>query len=522
MKRYLYIFPLILVPLILVAGACDFGSKSPSPQPSPLPSPKVFEPGSEEPTQEERNITRELESLRKADSEQPKVTPDPRYTVFQVENDNLDFDQSEEQILIMKLKDNPEAPLRVGVVDYDSVRNQYGITWSEDTNATIFRTFMLTLADIVGDHTLEIVCSGMNGSGERTLDIYRKTLAPNGVGLYYENICSIVADGSIDIQEHERTPAYRLGQKNGISFPIVAFSHDKESDNLTDLVKQEYYWKYQETRYVLGRTEKIPGEDIEERQLQDLFTQGSSAFESFLNDPWLRLTQSGEDGEASRDIIFFDLDQRQISFYSEEVQEIYEWSTTHRSRIPNSVFISGQNQLVPFIVKDIAVYVTSLDTVTIDVNDSDFQYESYQWDGKYYRVKDGSPFDSAEETGYTTPFSAEDLSGEFISEQGDSVVFDYPSFTLRRKDTVLSGGYILYHIGKDTILEFKVLEKNRTLKETLTYAAEYAVEVSGNTLVRTLVLQPGIIGVNGFVAEEKPALVYQRIEVIDFEEADGS
>ena len=154
------------------------------------------------------------------------------------------------------------------------------------------------------------------------------------------------------------------------------------------------------------------------------------------------------------------------------------------------------------------------------MNDSDFQNDSYQWDGKYYRVKDGSPFDSAEETGHVPSFSAEDLSGEYISEQGDSVVFDYPSFVLKRKDTVFSGGYILYQVGKDTILEFKILEKNRTLKETLTYAAESSVQVSGNTLVHNLVLQPGIIGVHGFVADEEPAFIYQRIEVIDFEETE--
>jgi hypothetical protein len=522
MNRFPYrpLVSITLVTSILLAGACDFGSKSSSPQEVSLPAPKVLEPGVEEPTQEERNITRQVESLRRLDAEQPKITPDPRYAVLHVENDNLDFDQSEEQIVVMKLKDNPDAPLRVGVVDFDSVRNQYTMTWSEDTNATIYRTFKLTLADIVGDHNLEIVCAGINTAGERTLDLYRKTLAPNGVGLYYENICSIVADGSIEIQEHERTPAYKLGQKNGISFPIVAFSHDKDSENMMDLVKREYYWKYQENRYILGRTEKIPGEDIEEQQLQELFTQGSSAFESFLNDPWFRLTRSGDDGETTQDIIFFDLDQRQISFYSEEVQEIYDWNTTHRSRIPNSVFISGHNQLVPFIVKDIAVYVTSLDTVTIDVNDSDFQNESYQWDGKYYRVKGGSPFDSVEVDRDTPPFSAEDLSGEFISEEGNSVVFTYPSFVLTRENTVSTGGYILYRIGEDTILEFKILEKNRTLKETLTFSAVYSVEESGNTLVHSLILQAGIIGVNGFVARDIPPTVYQRIEVIEEDEAD--
>ena len=83
-----------------------------------------------------------------------------------------------------------------------------------------------------------------------------------------------------------------------------------------------------------------------------------------------------------------------------------------------------------------------------------------------------------------------------------------------------TGGYILYQIGEDTILEFKILEKNRTLKETLTYAAEYSVEESGNTLVHSLVLRPGIIGVNGFVAEDTQALIYQRIEVLEEEPAE--
>ena len=81
---------------------------------------------------------------------------------------------------------------KIAVIDYDPIRATYSRTWESLTNATNFRLLDISLKDVVGDHNLEIVCRGMNDGGELTLDLFRKTPSPTGLGLYFTEILRIV------------------------------------------------------------------------------------------------------------------------------------------------------------------------------------------------------------------------------------------------------------------------------------------------------------------------------------------
>ena len=449
---------------------------------------------------------------------QSRVEIDPRFVLLHTMLQNLDLDQIEERILILKPRDNPNSHIHISVIDFDTVSNQYINAWDGETGAANVRTFSISFADIVGDHILEIICSGTNEKGERTLDIFRKTLSPEGYGIYYTTICSITADGSIQIKKHERSKAYKLGQKNGLSYPIVAYSRDKSSNNVMDLVKYEYYWKYQENKYVRGRSEKIPGSDIAEQQLKELFTKDTADFEQFLQDPWFKQKQKQEQvpgpSELPEEMIVFDPDNRRIIFFSGNVQEIYTWENSHRTRIPNSIYISGSNKLVPFIEKRISIFVTAPDTIQLQVSDREFQSSNFDWNGTYNRLgaslqktvlSEGKDDDSKGEI---------TLEGVYANGEGGSLRFDYPHVTISDPDNTMKGLYTVYSLDS-TILEIKVLSEARTVVEQRVYKIEQ--EIDGNGLIRilTLNLTPGTVGVSGFKpAEGKDKLLYQRIEEI--------
>ncbi len=258
-------------------------------------------------------------------NKKPRIPMDSKDRVLEVLNVNLDLDVTDEQIVVLKNGGNSNTPLRIVVIDFDPIRNIYFKSWESKTNAVNAHDFTLSLKDLVGDHNLEIVLQGTNGNGELAIDIFRKSPSPNGLGLYFENICSIISNGIIEIKEVERSESYQLGQKNGVSFPIVAYNHDPESNNVMDLVKMTYYWKYPKNHYILSSVQNIPGKKIEEKRLKDLFTSGNvKTFEDFLSGPWY-YTKSGKHAE----IISFSPEKKRINIYSQGVDEVYIWLNSY-------------------------------------------------------------------------------------------------------------------------------------------------------------------------------------------------
>lgn len=447
------------------------------------------------------------------DEVSPKIDAFPNNLVLQVINSNLDFDRADEQIIVTKDRETSLSNIEIVVIDFNNVDNDYEITWQKETSAVNIRNFNIALEDIVGDHNLEIICFGINAEGNRTLDVFRKTHPPSGIGLFYTSICSISSDGTIEIDHQERSQAYKLGQRNGVSFPIITYSKDIDSDNMLDLIKKEYHWKYQEQAYVIRKEVKVPGEKIEEKQLQKLFVQDEAAYEQYLDGLWYRPPNNETSDPASYEMIHFDRRNNLITFYEKGIQEVYRWNSTHKTRIPNSFYLVTHNELVPFIKKQISLYISSMDSIRIIVHDSDFKKSSFQWDGAYNRLSENfvaSLFkvDKEEREG-KNPNDL--LTGEFVSENGESIMFDFPYFTMNTAQEQLQGGYSIYTIQNTTILELKIIDKTKLVKDTKVYSLNVQEEDDGSIITYSCILVPGSINVNGFKPVEEQILRFDKI-----------
>jgi hypothetical protein len=444
-------------------------------------------------------LTRNGETLEIA----PKVPIERSEKLIQVLNLNLDLDLSEEQILVLGAKD-PEAPLRIAVVDYDAVRGTYLRGWEGITGSTNPRLFEVSQKDLVGDHNQEIVCRGINGRGEQVLDVFRKTPAPSGVGLYYTKICQVVSEGSIEIQEIERSEGYRLGQKNGPSFAIYAYSRDKASPNLLDRIRTTYQWQYQQNRYVLTSEEKLPGAVVEERQLKELFADPSiEAFESYLAGPWYLAGSEGRE-----EIILFSPEERRITIYSGQVEEIYVWQTSFRS-LPNRLYILGANESIESIQKRITVEVTALNTIEVSILGSE------EWDrssGRYLKLTEELQEQLLKQKKTEVKPASILLKGIYRDDQGTEIIFDPPHFTWIGKRQ-FSGGFAVISLDK-TVLYLKGLDENGLPGQEATYIMEFTEKKEGQTVLRTLSLLAGRMGVHGVepLTEQKRVFV-QREDV---------
>jgi len=446
-------------------------------------------------------------SIRTRDeSTDVKVTLSPDYVVSQVLDLNLDVDETDEQIIVYKKRDDAEDLIRILVADFDTVRNSYVPSWEGKTVANNVRTFAVYTNDLIGDHNLEIVCFGMNNAGEQTLDVFRRTSSPTGLRLYYTNIGSFTSDASIEIEQQERSSAYESAQTTGQSFPIAVYSRDPKSDNVLDLIKTTYFFRQQENRYVRGRVENIPGARIEEAQLSRLFNSEADAFEDFLSGPWYRST--GPDAaQGSQEIAFFNPQERKIDFYQGDTQESYDWINSYKTIYRNGpgLWINMQNETLATIRRQASVSVLSIDSIAITVEGSE------TWNGTYRKLTRSLQRSLINKDRHAATLSDVTLNGLYRNDSGTEIFFSPPRFTMREKGKELSGGFSIYKV-RDNVLELKILSANGLVEETRTYVLKYSEEKNADRIVRRIVLTPAAVHVDGVEVINSDTITLEQIE----------
>jgi hypothetical protein len=428
-------------------------------------------------------------------------------TIVTMVNLNFDLERNEEQVLVVKDPLDTTAPLRVIVAAYDTVLQTYRIVYQEKTAAVNQRAFGLSFMDVVGDHNLEIICRGMDGDGRQTLDVFHRTTAPSGFGLYYKNIFTHSLNGSIEIRVLERSGAYQVGQANGVSFPIITQTHDAESENILDLLQRTFYWHFSEDSFIEGKVERILGEEIEQQQLRELYRRNAQAFSEFLEGSWY-LADDGSDESIGTIILHFDGGTESFTYYTGELQEAYRWISTYKV-LMSRVEINGENELVPFILKQFYVQIESLDTVRIRGNDP--------WQGLYSRLSPKIARSLASGPRVKTVFP--ELAGYYYSDDGNELLFEGNSFTLVEAGRVLQGGYALYDAGVP-VLELRIISSTGLVAESRRYRLDFTEESRDNRVFRTLFLVPGIVGIYGFEAVEDTYTRFEQIETIESSELD--
>lgn len=446
----------------------------------------------------ENTDTNELRQHYIEEKASPKIKIDNPGLIIYIQNINLDFDIEEEQVIVLK-DEEKKNKLDLVVVDFDSVRNKYITTWQTVQEEINPRTFIISYADTVGDHNLEIIFKGTGTNNEQILDIYRKTHSPAGIRLYYENIAKMKIEGEIKIIEKERSSAYLLGQKNGVSFPIITYESDNESGNLLDMVKKTFVWNYQSSRFIKATEEKIPGEKIEEERLKKLFNEGIDAYKDFLQGQWVNI-------ESKDSIISFDRNNNEISLYSNDILEIYKWTDFNRSKIPNSVYISARNDLIHFIRTNIFVRIEKLNKIRIVVNDREFSNNISSWNGYYEKVENDMNIYRDKEISDEESIVLDGL----YTGLNESIVFSGKNFTQKDINGTKNGIFSIFHYNGTKILELRYLDNNRLVGERKEYRIEYNVQELEESIIREISLQRGEIKSLFFDVSGEDEILYKQ------------
>lgn len=439
-----------------------------------------------------------------------KVRLPGEYIPSQAVTVNLDLDETDEQIIVFKRRDDPDDLIRLLVVTFDPVRNSWIRAWEGVTAATSVRSFSVYTDDLIGDHEQEIVAFGINNDGEQTLDLFRRTTDALGLGLSFTPILSITADVTIRVDEVPRSEAYEAMETvSAPSFPVVAERRDLDSDNVFDTVETTYFWDYTARRYVAGTVASISGDVIEDSRLHDLFAGNEADFERFLSGPWYRSS-----GASDIQMAFFGERERTIVFHSGYLQQSFIWDTSTKTVYGRGISLFVTNESIRTVKKLVNVSVHDLNQITVTVQGTE------GLDGTYERMT-GSLQAAVLGGDERVRLSAIELSGLYRSDSGAEIFFSRPEFTRREDGKTALGGYVLYRLGNELVLALKYVDDNRLPVDQVTYRAAYSEARDDDRLVRRLALTPGTIGIAGFAENGEDELVFEQIEVIETRESEG-
>lgn len=502
-------YPQILIVLVLIFSSCtgDINTEDPKPlEINPVYKDKIND-------SENGNSLIDITVNKKT----PKVTLDSNDFLIDLIDTNLDLDSHDEQILIVKDNSINNSLVRILVADFDNIMNSYSVSWEGITESDNIRSIALSLKDITGDHNLEIICSGTDLNGKETLNIYRRTPSQNGIILNYSEILSLIVDGNIEITESQRTQAYQTGISDGISFPIVVTTTDLDSDNILDLIEETYFWRNQDLKYKLISRDNIPGAEIENNKLRELYRNDRNYFRSFLDGPWM-LSSSDNSLSYHNPIVYFDTDTDQVIFSNDDFLEIYIWESSSKT-LSNTLQLTCKNDLVPFLDVSIFVKVIDLNTISLRFRDNSIRNNrntgNQVWTGNYFKLNPEIQKDLIGEfRSVSNESNVPVLSGYYKSDTGDEFSFNSPNFTLKTGNKLLKGGFYLFDNGHK-IAEFKMLDKNNLVENILTYKYDYFEEISEIEIIRTIILIPGELTIKGFIPSGEQFIRYIQIEQIE-------
>ncbi|MDR1239173.1 MAG: pallilysin-related adhesin [Treponema sp.] len=370
---------------------------------------------------------------------------------------DFDGDPAEEQILAYRNLLEIDSPIYITYIDYDEPDRTYKRIWSAPTAAARPGTISLFTQDLIGDRSVSVLLTGMNGAGEHTMTIFRKNGRPqpnsapddsSDTGQPFTRIAELRIDGSISVQETERPQAYQLGMSRGQSFTIAAYGHDFESDNILDQVEIIYAYNPASGLYEQQKITRIPGSQIEQRRLRELLSGAPGVFESFINDLWYYVSPQGT--VDNRQYIFFDPAKKELIFFGDETQQIFIWQNSSPTRY--GLYISSQNISVSTLRRFLDIELESLDSIRVKVFE-DVRLKigvNASWDGSYRRagtIEKQLPSTAGPVNSY--------IDALYDSSLGKIRFFKDGVYELNSGGTVKKGRYAFLLISGQEILEFR-------------------------------------------------------------------
>jgi hypothetical protein len=391
---------------------------------------------------------------------------------------------AEEQFAVYYIAGDPERKVYITYIVYESEYRRYSRIWNAVTAAERPETITIFSQDIIGDRSNCVIVTGMNQYNEHTMTIFRRSSSYQSDRLY-NKIAEIQIDGSIVIQETNRSLAYQQGITSGQSFNIAAYGHDNTSDNMLDQIESIYSYISSREQYEMVSITRIPGSQVEQRRLREVLSGERGVFENFINDLWYYVSPQGT--IDAKQYLYFDPSAKEIIFFGDEAQQIFSWQNSTSTRY--GLYIRSQNISISTLLRFIDIELVSLDSIRIRVTE-DVRLRitaSTTWDGTYRRA--GETFEN-ETASYIKPA----VNALYDSTWGRLQFFNNSEYTITQGNAARKGRYVFYHVDNHELLELRPTNGEAPSEIRGENRMVYKIESIGNS---ALVLSRVRIGTTG-------------------------
>jgi hypothetical protein len=495
-----YFLPTVFV---LALAAAIWLSLGPSPFSSGIkrdstPQARVVSPKNQTGQEDQLTETELSERMAFEDVSNAKISLQSDETAIAIITQDFDGDPQDEQMIAVRRTSEQDGPIYIVYADFDEQTGGYRRLWDSATATTKPRTFNFFVKDLIGDRSLCVITTGMNGNGEQTLMVFHKqpVSLPDAPGEMFERIAELRTDGSISIVERDRSQAYQLGLASGTSHRIFTYGRDFDSSNLLDQIETVYDFNADSRIYARTGVARIPGAQIEQRRVRQLLDGTPDKFERFLDGLWYLSSPTGED--SSRQYLLFDQQRNELVFYADATQEVFTWENSSATRY--GLYLNTKNISVTTLRRLVDIELESVDSIRVKVFE-DVRLKigiGGRWDGTYRKMDSrvATPVTNAQVTPARVNLEYDGSEGKIRFIEDGS--YEGPDG---------KGIYSFFLVGTAEYLE---LRKSSGTRERLTYAVERK-KVSGTYATREeLHLKRVRLGVGGAEDMHETVIVYSR------------
>ncbi len=346
------------------------------------------------------------------------------------------------------------------------------------TEFTRTRTFSYSGMDLTGDHKNSLIYQGVKDDGNYVMEIF--LYKNEGSKSALVNIGDFSCDGTVFIQQTERSESYELSLSKGESYSVWVYRSDSSSGNSAagqNQIQEEYKWNALSQKYELSRTIKVTAGRLAAKELSRIQDGTVETFASFLNGLWYKT--SNTDGNIR--YLYFNYENKEIVQLFSDIQEVYEWEDSKLRH--NGIYLTGVNADIMNLHRRFDIALTNVDEIRVTIRD-DINLvikEAPLWDGQYKKMSLQSDFGAKEaskialyqtELKKTKNWSSSDLM--------TGISFDDFTYTLQMDELKETGVYAIQEIGSYVVIQFRSDSEHSFLSEA------YSMEFGTKTITETV------------------------------------
>lgn len=356
------------------------------------------------------------------------------------------------------------------------------------TSISHIRTFSLSGMDLTGDHRNALIYQGVADDENYVMQLFLWEENDSYEGGELINIGDFISDGTIFIQQVERSDSYQLSLSKGESFSVWVYESEKQTDENGNVVpgpnqiQKEYKWNALSRRYELFNEIKVTAGRLAANELSRIQDGTVETFAAFLDGLWYKT--SNEDNTIR--YLYFDYAKREIILLLSDSQEVYEWDDSKLRH--NGIYLYTVNSDITNLQRRFDILLTSIDEIKITLYDSIGLVikESSLWDGQYKKMNLQSSIEETD-TEEKNAFQ-EQLEGSEVwtSDDGNySISFADLRYDYKSDSEHETGLYSMMKIGSYNVLQLRPTSFDSSLNTT--YALEYGTKVITETVKKQTV-----------------------------------